>query len=51
MSVSEKNTATKSTPTAADVAAPRPDRLVSITSPASVKDPGRVHVGAGMMRF
>lgn len=53
MSVSQKSTETKTSPSVADsasTAATQPSVATAIASD-SVKDPGKVHIGAGLMRF
>jgi len=52
----EKTTVPCTKPVVADAtAAPRTgmdsDKRISIVTPDSVKDAGRVHIGGGMMRF
>jgi hypothetical protein len=57
MSETEKTILTGAQPVVTDATATasrtgaNTDKRISITTPASVKDAGRVHVGAGMMRF
>lgn len=53
---SDETTATKTSSTAADATtsttpAKLPGKPVAVAASSSVKDAGRVHVGAGMMRF
>jgi hypothetical protein len=56
MSETEKTILTGAQPVVTDATAAsrtgaNTDKRISITAPDSVKDAGRVHVGAGMMRF
>ena len=57
MTETQKITQTGTQTVSADATSPvaragaNSDKRISITAPDSVKDAGRVHVGAGMMRF